>query len=1529
MSEAGKTRDSSEDDEAIARAWISRPKQRKWIHWQNKMLTSQGKKRSKQSRKNVFMQLRCTRGLFILLLTRVACFAELVLRETLDGSLWLPSEVTGFVSLNHSIGEWVAGVNIVVAGSKAKFYVQLRDANNNRISGSAIQGQKLIGRVTTVPDKEETWYQSAFVPDAKTGYLLFQFATTKAAHYLLYVTDGEGGKLLNSPFGFNVTAGDISVHTCIADWIDGKDTFRAGEEASLLISLKDSYNNSFNAENGRLDFFEFSLNISGAAIYNVSVSSQGGTGYETVKFIPSFSGKFLVQVGDNNGTQVLGSPLTLYVEPGPLSVAQSLAEWVNGNSFQAGSPAFLKIVMKDAYQNVLNTSLNSQTPTFKAAMVAFVGVNQSFVQTKYTATSGLGYEILKFVPYETGKFRIWVGKENVNISNSPLDFSVLSGVVSIAHCQGSWSNDINSFKAGDQATLYISLWDAFGNAISSTTETSQLNFTVKVQGRKGESIYIFGIKMATSYDNVAITFLTCLAGNFTLQVEGDGEEIGNSPLAFSVGPGNLSIHSCVGTWKDGINSSKPGEELKLMILLKDAFGNILVSSTNESASSFLTPSTMDSQGELTDILKYHFEFESDAPGYVFLLFKPQNTGRQLLEIGKGNEYLFNSPFPFFVEDGPISLQHTYAKWKYGIDIFPPYQGVKLYVYQRDAWGNALESLVDFQVLIYRENDTEPSPFSDVWSQAAYDSGKGTQLITFTTTASGFFRLYLEDSSGNNIGGCPYKFSVLASHLVQENNTVVYGSWLNASTAGEVSTIFVQLKDLDGENVDGYSESVFALISIGGEDEMKVSGNKVINSTGLYKLNFVLTRSGEHKILLLYCNIPLNSGDSFTKVVYPGEVNITQTVLIPTDGTVPHPYVTLPHPVILLLKDKYGNLVPGQKMLLTAKFYLHVTKPPTYSSFQEVTTGNYSVVYQAYEIQPVLLSIFYRDKLLPGFPLELYIHSYGYFPHPMNDVIWTWEDTAISIDVLLNDYFGLKPGILTNIIKQPINGVTYIRGQKIVYVPQKGFLGNDSLIYEVQDDSKQADKNLVHTETALATIFVVKHPPIIVSIPEALEICEEGSTPIKSGDKAFMIFYSEAPLPVAYAQISTDYGHLQTTENFDLSWEPSQIYTTSTSVESNNSLSNSTTLELVGESDEINSALNALVYTGALNFHGYDKVWLSIKDEAGLGEEASIIVKVKHINTPPIITSYPFILVDSNTGNFLAGIDDIGRETYNASFISVVDYDFDESNDDTSQLEILIQVEEGSLILTLPENRTSSTEVRHEDSYHWSPLPTAVFENHVFTTQAQGIKFRATLEECNNALQELRYNGTVDSTTLLIKANDLGHSGMDSMCSTENNPLSVEKQLILVFIKPMPLQTLYSSWSKVVMRTRALLVVGILMVFTFMALIICLFILVACRQRRSKQKVKGYLYQESNMDASRFYNPMWIPSAPSSPKFEFLNSSNPHHYNLQKNALKQGLSDAHEEMEASLGFHIKKHWASIKSFRGLSFKMKLGRARDEG
>lgn len=113
-----------------------------------------------------------------------------------------------------------------------------------------------------------------------------------------------------------MATGDVSVQACIADWIDAKDTFKAGEGASLLVFLKDTFNNTFSLENGRSDFFEFSISASNAEIVNVSVSSVGGTGYEKIQFIPTVAGHFSLQVGDESNTEVRGSPLRFYVEPG-------------------------------------------------------------------------------------------------------------------------------------------------------------------------------------------------------------------------------------------------------------------------------------------------------------------------------------------------------------------------------------------------------------------------------------------------------------------------------------------------------------------------------------------------------------------------------------------------------------------------------------------------------------------------------------------------------------------------------------------------------------------------------------------------------------------------------------------------------------------------------------------------------------------------------------------------------------------------------------------------------------------------------------------------------------------------------------------------------------------------------------------------------------------------------------------------------------------------------------------------------------
>ena len=73
----------------------------------------------------------------------------------------------------------------------------------------------------------------------------------------------------------------------------------------------------------------------------------------------------------------------------------------------------------------------------------------------------------------------------------------------------------------------------------------------------------------------------------------------------------------------------------------------------------------------------------------------------------------------------------------------------------------------------------------------------------------------------------------------------------------------------------------------------------------------------------------------------------------------------------------------------------------------------------------------------------------------------------------------------------------MKGQSLAYVPLKGFLGNDSFTYKAYDAYIDTSfPGYVHTIIGFVTVFVVKHPPEIISIPKALEVCQGQNINIK-------------------------------------------------------------------------------------------------------------------------------------------------------------------------------------------------------------------------------------------------------------------------------------------------------------------------------------------------------------------------------------------------------------------------------------------------
>lgn len=68
----------------------------------------------------------------------------------------------------------------------------------------------------------------------------------------------------------------------------------------------------------------------------------------------------------------------------------------------------------------------------------------------------------------------------------------------------------------------------------------------------------------------------------------------------------------------------------------------------------------------------------------------------------------------------------------------------------------------------------------------------------------------------------------------------------------------------------------------------------------------------------------------------------------------------------------------------------------------------------------------------------------------------------------------------------------------------------------------------------------------------------------------------------------------------------------------------------------------------------------------------------------------------------------------------------------------VEVDNGFLVTSLPAELINTTEIRTMNSYRWQPLQTYVTISQHFTVKANGIRFRGTVNDCNNVMKQLFY-----------------------------------------------------------------------------------------------------------------------------------------------------------------------------------------------
>lgn len=69
----------------------------------------------------------------------------------------------------------------------------------------------------------------------------------------------------------------------------------------------------------------------------------------------------------------------------------------------------------------------------------------------------------------------------------------------------------------------------------------------------------------------------------------------------------------------------------------------------------------------------------------------------------------------------------------------------------------------------------------------------------------------------------------------------------------------------------------------------------------------------------------------------------------------------------------------------------------------------------------------------------------------------------------------------------------------------------------------------------------------------------------------------------------------------------------------------------------------------------------------------------------------------------------------------------------------VEVSDGFLVTSLPAELINTTELKLKNIYLWQPLQTYVTISKHFTVKANGIRFRGTVNDCNNILKQLFYH----------------------------------------------------------------------------------------------------------------------------------------------------------------------------------------------
>ncbi|CAH8299742.1 unnamed protein product [Eruca vesicaria subsp. sativa] len=1003
----------------------------------------------------------------------------------------------------------------------------------------------------------------------------------------------------------------------------------------------------------------------------------------------------------------------------------------------------------------------------------------------------------------------------------------------------SWSDDKNEFQSGEIALISIKVLGNFETSGNASLGQGAFKPTLTVNSKTGNSTYITGVSLDLG-DDVStwkISFIPIMVGVFNIVIEDKTFKVLDSSLHFEVEPGLMHPSVSVVSWMGLNNVFEAGMNASILILPMDAFGNNISFSGKEME--------MELQGFSLSLLYENGSFATVfntthirwmESGYISIEFVLVTAGKFLLLVEKESQTLNGVPLPLQVNSaGSLDVSNCVSIWKSELNTWQIFSKMEILLHQRDQFGNLVSGFYEFDADVVGKESGLSIPVADF--QFEYVE-QGIQLMSFTLSEPGNFLLTLSDMEHNkSISSMPYEYTVYIGYC-DGSRSIVNGSGLNASIAGESLDFSIYLKDAYGYpssvqvnillvQIILEADSSYVLPTIKPRETLngtKVSSHPVsflpassslLTQASIFDVTYTPKQSGVYKIFITSGNVVLNGGQPFIKEVKAGDVNVATCSVTQFNQKVPK---EIKNDIVVLLVDSFNNPVPSQPSRLKLEITSANTSSFTTWKFVDNTDGTYTCSYLAMDVGTYQMCVSFDDKHIQPCPFDVNVYSSkyfyfyffhfnmslrfsldflgGYFPKAYDDEVNVWEDESISFYPLENDYFAGDNAYIVG-FSQPGHGSLLRDGSLLRYTPIRDFSGNDSFPYTIVD---------INGNLGIATVYilVLTAPPQFVSFSGGLQATEDLISP-RSGQVLFIFFVFNPHfsaivilfLNVNYSGFSgLEISYSDKLENISVTVQAlSGLVMLSPMLMQfrppgsgrllvRNGGEDGRLLILEGQIGVINPALKSIQYLGNENFAGVDSLRLTTRNKNGINQ-LDVPVFVEPVNTPPFINVPNYIMLESNGTESL--IFHKERDKFN---FSVGDPDLASFPGGEAHFLVTFSVEvtDGFLLTNLPSELINSTELKFKNLFRWQPIQTyAAISKHV-NVKASGIRIRGTINQCNDLMQYLRHHGGENGAILTLKMSDMGNYGCFLDC-TERISLPLHAVARVNLIRKRPLSSL--------------------------------------------------------------------------------------------------------------------------------------------